>query len=368
MQNNEFDILENLELNIEDDSIALRNNYKTDEVQKINNFDNENLIIFDDENDNSIINGFVWESNFDNEMISENESYEIIPETKPLTITTKNNQVDEESSNIKIQKVEIKKSGNIFSWIMFLFKYILTSTLIFWILLISTNYSAYINIAKSIIFKNDLIVESKWIINSVEASNIKEKFREDIEKNNKKDIINQNEKSSEYSLKKLINISNKNELNIDIEITPYENRIIIPKIWKNIPLIDIENKKIDWYSELDEIFMKELEKWVIRYPWSAKPWKDWSTFIFGHSSNFPWMEWDYNDVFSLLDKVEYDDIVILYYGQKKYKYKIREKKVISPGDVSILKRNKDISELTLMTCWPIWTTLNRLIVTWELID
>jgi sortase (surface protein transpeptidase) len=32
-----------------------------------------------------------------------------------------------------------------------------------------------------------------------------------------------------------------------------------------------------------------------------------------------------------------------------------------------LKRNKNKSEITLMTCRPVWTTLNRLIVTWELI-
>jgi len=49
-------------------------------------------------------------------------------------------------------------------------------------------------------------------------------------------------------------------------------------------------------------------------------------------------------------------------------YKITEKKVISPGDISILERNHDKPELTLMTCWPIGTTLNRLIVTGELIE
>jgi len=114
--------------------------------------------------------------------------------------------------------------------------------------------------------------------------------------------------------------------------------------------------------------MKELEKGIIRYPGSAKPGENGSSFIFGHSSNFPWIKWDYNDVFSLLDKVVYNDEVIVYYWQEKYTYKIKEKKVITPWDVSVLERNKDKSEITLMTCWPIWTTLNRLIVTWELIE
>jgi LPXTG-site transpeptidase (sortase) family protein len=113
--------------------------------------------------------------------------------------------------------------------------------------------------------------------------------------------------------------------------------------------------------------MKELENGIIRYPGSAKPWENGTSFIFWHSSNFPWIKWDYNDVFSLLDNVAFNDEIIVYYGQEKYVYKIREKNVITPWDVSVLERNKDKSEITLMTCWPIWTTINRLIVTWELI-
>jgi LPXTG-site transpeptidase (sortase) family protein len=47
---------------------------------------------------------------------------------------------------------------------------------------------------------------------------------------------------------------------------------------------------------------------------------------------------------------------------------VREKNVITPGDTSVLERNKDKAEITLMTCWPIGTTLNRLIVTAELVE
>jgi sortase (surface protein transpeptidase) len=36
--------------------------------------------------------------------------------------------------------------------------------------------------------------------------------------------------------------------------------------------------------------MKELQNGVIRYPGSAKPGDEGNSFIFGHSSNFPWVE------------------------------------------------------------------------------
>jgi LPXTG-site transpeptidase (sortase) family protein len=160
----------------------------------------------------------------------------------------------------------------------------------------------------------------------------------------------------------------KKDINLDINITPYSNRVIIPKIWKNIPLLDIKNRNISWENELNNIFEKELENWIIRYPGSAKPWQEGTSFIFGHSSNFPWIKGDFNDVFATLDNVSYWDEIIVYYGQKKYTYKVREKKVIKPWDVSVLERDKKKSEITLMTCWPVWTTLNRLIVTWELVE
>jgi LPXTG-site transpeptidase (sortase) family protein len=57
----------------------------------------------------------------------------------------------------------------------------------------------------------------------------------------------------------------------------------------------------------------------------------------------------------------------VYYDQQKYTYKISEKTVIDPDDVSVLKRKNDISEITLMTCWPIGTDIERLLVIGELI-
>jgi sortase A len=122
--------------------------------------------------------------------------------------------------------------------------------------------------------------------------------------------------------------------------------------------------QVSGVDELNNIFMEELENGVIRYPGSALPGQDGNAFIFGHSSNFPWIKGEYNDVFALLDKVVFDDEIVVYYGQEKYTYKIRTKNVIRPGDVSVLKNNeKGGSKITLMTCWPIGTTLNRLVLT-----
>ncbi len=274
---------------------------------------------------------------------------------------------EENQESIVIEKEvisEVKTKSSFLSWIIAISKYTLTSALIFAVLLITTNYNAYINIAKSYIFQEEMVSTQQKLITSVEATNIKEKYSDIVEKKIKID----KEEADKLSIKKMKKEQDKENVSLSIEMTPYDNRVIIPKIGENIPLIDIKNRNIEGENELNDIFMEELERWIIRYPGSAKPWEKGASFIFGHSSNFPWIKWEYNEVFALLDNVVYDDEVIVYYNQKKYVYKIKEKKIISPWDVSILERNKGKSEIILMTCWPIGTTLNRIIVIWELVE
>lgn len=275
--------------------------------------------------------------------------------------------------------IETKKKSHsiltkIHEAIVFLVKYFTTSACIFWILMVATNYSAYWNLASSIIYAEEMEITKESLIQSVAAANISD----DVEKDEQQDTFKQlstetiqkhSYTPSMHSISGIVSTSKIKNIDLSVEITPYENRIIIPVIGKNIPLIDIKQQKVEWVNELNDIFMEELENGVIRYPGSAKPGEEGNSFIFGHSSNFPWIQWDYNDVFALLDHVSYDDEIIVYYGQEKHTYKIRTKDVISPGDVSVLKDDpSDRSKLTLMTCWPIGTTLNRLVLTGDLIS
>lgn len=288
-------------------------------------------------------------------------------QTEDSDIETSLNEVQQE------EKVEGKSVlRRTYENILFILKYTATSALIFVFLLFTTNYSAYYNVAMSHIYKEDFERKSQSLLNSVEASSLSwsgteaKKTEEAPKVSLESARVEREEKFN--SIENLAAKARRAEVDLWINITPYENRIIIPKIGKNIPMIDIKQKKVNGIDELNNIFMDELENGVIRYPWSAKPWEEWNTFVFGHSSNFPWIEWDYNDVFALLDQVVFDDEVIVYYEQKKYTYKIRKKEIIKPGNVGILKRDKGISELTLMTCWPIGTTLNRMILIWDLVD
>ena len=265
-----------------------------------------------------------------------------------------------------------KKQGlwSKFLWsIIFLIKYFATSTVIFMLLLSASNYSAYIEIARSYLNPELLEQNKNALMSSVNGSQLLEETATGtVEKETTNQKVSTVKNKTYHSMDKLLSGGYDASLNMQIDIVPYENRVVIPKIGKNIPLVDVKNKTVQNVKELESVFMEELTNGIIRYPGSAKPGEEWNSFIFGHSSNFPWMKWEYNDVFALLDNVVFGDEIIVYYNQKKYVYKIREKNIIKPGDVSVLKRNKWKSEISLMTCWPVGTALERYIIFGELVE
>jgi len=66
--------------------------------------------------------------------------------------------------------------------------------------------------------------------------------------------------------------------------------------------------------------------------------------------------------FNRLDELEIGDVFILKTKDREYKYKVFEKKVVLPSDVSVLKGNKKENIATLITCTPIYVASHRLII------
>jgi len=93
-----------------------------------------------------------------------------------------------------------------------------------------------------------------------------------------------------------------------------------------------------------------------------------SIYIFAHSTNNNLAMIRNNAVFYLLGELQKDDLIFLDYQQKELKYRVFEKKVVSPKDLSYLDYHDENREvLILQTCWPIGTDWNRLLVLAELV-
>ncbi|OGJ47872.1 hypothetical protein A2344_02720 [Candidatus Peregrinibacteria bacterium RIFOXYB12_FULL_41_12] len=152
-----------------------------------------------------------------------------------------------------------------------------------------------------------------------------------------------------------------------LEVTAPDNRIVIPSIGKNVPIVEVPASEVigsDW-TNLNDKILEGLKDGVVRYPGTARPGEEGNVFITGHSSYYLWDEGQYKDVFALLSDVEVGDEVIIYYNQQKYVYTINEKKEVSPSEVDVLEQPVGEKRLTLMTCTPVGTNLKRLVLIGE---
>lgn len=153
-------------------------------------------------------------------------------------------------------------------------------------------------------------------------------------------------------------------------VGPFEDRIVIPKLGKNIPIVrpSMESlMKEDW-KRFEEDIQTALHGGVVHYPGSARPGQAGNFFVTGHSSYYPWDSGRYKDVFARLHELESGDTYSVYYGGDRHTYKITRKYEVRPSDVSVLDQPSTKRMATLMTCTPVGTTLRRLIVEAEEID
>lgn len=161
-----------------------------------------------------------------------------------------------------------------------------------------------------------------------------------------------------------------NKKNESLNITPPDTRIVIPKIAKNIPILTVgdESRIAENWVKLEADIQKALRDGVVHYPGTANPGEFGNAFITGHSSYYPWDDGRYKDVFAALHNLEKGDEYYIFHKGKKYKYVITEIKVVPPSDVSVLDQNYNHKESTLMTCTPVGTAKNRLILKAEQVE
>ncbi|MDP4031076.1 MAG: sortase [Candidatus Beckwithbacteria bacterium] len=137
--------------------------------------------------------------------------------------------------------------------------------------------------------------------------------------------------------------------------------VVIPKILANVAVSqDVNPANPEIYQEV-----LRQEGGVAHAAGSAVPNEDGVVYIFGHSTDSNFNVARFNAVFYLLRKLEADDLVIVYYQGKDYRYRVKYKKVVNPDDLSDITDVSSPRRLVLQTCWPPGTTWKRLLVVAE---
>lgn len=138
-----------------------------------------------------------------------------------------------------------------------------------------------------------------------------------------------------------------------------EPKLIIPKINLDVPVV-YDEPSVD-----EEAVQRALEDGVLYYATTPKPGELGNSVIFGHSSNNILNRGKYKFAFVLLNRLEVGDTFMAHYEGQRYIYKVSETKIVPPTDVSVLNTTNHPASMTLITCDPPGTAINRLVVIGE---
>ncbi|MDB5185831.1 MAG: hypothetical protein JWL85_354 [Candidatus Saccharibacteria bacterium] len=141
-----------------------------------------------------------------------------------------------------------------------------------------------------------------------------------------------------------------------------EAKIIIPKINVEIPVV------YDEPSIEESAVQTALERGVLHYATTPNPGEIGNGVIFGHSSNNILNRGKYKFAFVLLKQLENGDTFIIQKDGKRFVYRIYEKRIVAPSEVGVLGHAGKQASMTLITCDPPGTTINRLVVIGEQIS
>ena len=128
-----------------------------------------------------------------------------------------------------------------------------------------------------------------------------------------------------------------------------------------IPSIGVQAPVIYDSSIKENDIIYNLRSGVVHYSTTALPGEKGNVVIFGHSSGVAWAKGDYKYVFALLEKLRTGQQISLDYQGTRYIYVVTGSKVVAPTEVDVLN-NTSSSQLSLITCTPVGTSKNRLVV------
>lgn len=137
--------------------------------------------------------------------------------------------------------------------------------------------------------------------------------------------------------------------------------IVIPKISVNrkvVSDIDLTNEK-----EVAEA-LKHGIGWA---KGTVEPGDFGNSLLFSHSARNVWDIERYNSEFTLLNKLQIDDLFTVVYKGRQFDFIVYEKQIVPAGDISYLTSAAEGRIVTLQTCHPPGFDSNRLLVRGRLI-
>ena len=156
---------------------------------------------------------------------------------------------------------------------------------------------------------------------------------------------------------------NLDNYDFSFNLLPPTNRLIIPAINLDVPLVETS---ITNYSDVTEsTFDADLENWVVKYPTTPNPWEWWNAFFFGHTSQEYRKKNPYGTVFRNIPQLKENDKIQIVRDWVLYEYKVLKTVVVRPKEVNNTYVNfgeEGKEYITLMWCYPIGRIDKRMMI------
>lgn len=138
--------------------------------------------------------------------------------------------------------------------------------------------------------------------------------------------------------------------------------LAIPKIGAYAPIIT----NVDPGDQT--VYESALKQGVAHASGTSLPGESGNSFVFAHSSTSWGVARSANTQFYLLGKLQPGDEIYAVVQGEVLTYRVTDKQIVNPDQIEYLGQFTPEKRLTLMTCYPIGTSLQRLLVFAELVE
>lgn len=134
--------------------------------------------------------------------------------------------------------------------------------------------------------------------------------------------------------------------------------IRIPAIGVNVPLTQSPSLK-------DADVLATLNTGAALYPNGVPPGGLGNTFISAHSTGEPW-KGAYRFAFIKINELKEGDALHIDWKSTRYSYRIFKSEIITPTVDFLVTSDRPVPTVSLMACWPLWSTKQRMLIHAEL--
>ncbi len=152
---------------------------------------------------------------------------------------------------------------------------------------------------------------------------------------------------------------------IQIPLTPPYEPAEARQNMLRIPAIDVKVPLVKSASLADSDVIDTLERGAALYPNGVAPGALGNAFISAHSTGEPW-KGPFRFAFLRINELQAGDAVHVDWNGARYSYRITESEIITPtADFRVIS-DRPVPTLSIMACWPLWSTKQRMLIHAEL--